>query len=206
MTTLITQSWFAALIEWGPAILYFAIAVIAGFIYCRPVYMQARARRFMRLAIVAIALRVAIAIGKTVVQYYAWLSSDTSRFLLPPYQSITVLLRYGWTHFGLNALISIGSAVLFLFILRSLRTYNARYFDDGEVELGFVMALVVGWPSFMVFVLAVFLSVIIVSIVRGLFYRQPYTTFGVPFLVGYVIALIVSGHLINVLKLTSWVI
>lgn len=206
MATLIAQPWFAVLIEGGPAVLFFAIAVIAGGIYCRPACMQIRSYWFMRLAIVAIILRVAIAIGKTVVQYYAWLGSDAGRFLLPPHQSIAVLLRYGWTHFGLNAAISIGFAVLFLLVLRSLRTYNARYFDDGEVELGFVMALVVGWPAFIVFVPAVFLSVIIVSIVRGVFYRQPYTTLGVPFLGGCVIALVVSGYLIDMLKLTSWVI
>ncbi|KKU74311.1 MAG: hypothetical protein UY00_C0068G0006 [Candidatus Wolfebacteria bacterium GW2011_GWA1_47_6] len=124
--------------------------------------------------------------------------------MLPPHQSIGVLLQYVWTHFWLNAVIAIGAALLFYIVLRLLRSHNERYFEEGEVELGFLMALVVGWPYFVFFVPSVFLLVIFLSIIRGVFLHKPYTTLGVPFFLGAVIAYGVTSFIMDAYGLVQF--
>lgn len=204
VNNIISNQLFALVITWVPVAVFFAVAIAAYIAYHRPASEQIRLRRFMILAIATIVLRLTFASIKTGLQYYAWTLSDMSRYLLPPYQSIRVLLHYSWTHFWLNALISIGAALLFFIVLRALRSYNPRYFEPGEVELGFLMALIVGWPHFIVFVPVVFLLVIVISTIRGIFLHEPYTTLGLPFFLGYASAIGVTSYIIATLNLTAW--
>lgn len=193
-------------INWIGQIILLIVAVIACVGYYRPSVRPHRTLFFVRLAILAVAFRFAFAVTKTGLQYWGWMQSEFTKLLLPPHQSISVLLHYAWTHFWLNAFISIAGALLFLFILKALATRNPRYFEEGEVELGALMALLAGWPQAVIFVPAVFLSVIIIGIVRGLWLRQVYTTLGLPFFVGYAIALALATYVITALDLTSIVI
>jgi len=189
----------------GQAVL-FAFAVIACVVYYRPLVERRRLHIYVRLAIFAALFRLLFAAAKTGLQYYAWTQTELTKLLLPPHQSISVLLRYAWTHFWLNAFISIGGALLFFIVLRALQAHNPRYFEGGEVELGALMALVAGWPYFVVFVPAVFLSIVLVSIIRGIFLHEPYTALGLPFFIGYAIALVSTGYIIAALSLTSIII
>ena len=203
MNTLLTKLALSPLLGWVSPVVLVAIAVFSCVVYYRPSFAHRRTRIFLLLAATAAAFRLLFAGVKTGLQYYAWLQSDISKFLLPPYQSIGVLLRYSWTHFWLNALIAIGAALLSFVVLRVLYSYNERYFDTGEIELGALMALVVGWPHFVVFVPAVFLSVIIVSIIRGVAFREPYTTLGLPFFIGAAIALMATPYIIKTFHLIA---
>lgn len=206
MEALLTSAWFSFAITWVSPVVLFMIAVAAGVAYHRPISEQRRMRCYMTLAVTAIVFRFIMAGIKTGLQYYAWTLSDVSRFMLPPHQSIGVLLRYSWTHFWLNALISIGAALLFFIILRMLRSYNPRFFETGEVELGFLMALVVGWPQFVVFVPATFLMIVFMSIIRGIFLREPYTTLAMPLFLGAVIAFAATTSIIAAFDLIVLVI
>lgn len=69
------------------------------------------------------------------------------------------------------------------------------------MELGFLTALIVGWPNFVIFVPMVFISVIIVSIFRRLFYGETYTTLGIPFLLAALTALLAGSRLIHFFRL-----
>lgn len=195
---------FSSAINWVSLAVFAGIAVVACAAYYRPVLEQQRIRLYMILAGITIAFRLAFAGVKTIFQYYAWLQSEISKFMLPPYQGIGVLLRYSWTHFWLNALISIGAALLFFIVLRSLHSYNARYFDTGEIELGLLMALVVGWPGFLVFAPIAFLSVVLISIIRGIFLKEAYTTLGLPFFIATAVALGFTPVIVAALKLTAF--
>ena len=190
-------------IDWVGQIILVITAVIAGVIYYRPNIQHRRALFFTRLAIFGVLFRLVFATVKTGLQYWGWSQSEFTKFLLPPHQSITVLLHYAWTHFWLNAFVSIGSALLFFFILKTLAARNPRYFEAGEVELGALMALLAGWPQAVVFVPAVFFSVVIVSIVRGFWMREAYTTLGLPFLIGYITSLVLTMYIITLFDLTA---
>ena len=183
------------LIAWVSPVVLSVIAGVACIAYYRPLSDRRRVRIFMILAGAAIAFRFLFAGVKTGLQYSLWMSSALSRFLLPPHQNIAIFLHYSWTHFWLNAFISTGAALLFFGILRLLQSHNPRYFEAGEAELGFVMALVVGWPQFIVFIPAVFLLVVGISIVRGVFLHEPYTTLGLPFFIAAVAASLIAGTL-----------
>lgn len=204
MNALLSKLAVSSLLSWVSPVVLIAIAIFACVVYYRSSLEQRRVRIFLILAGIVVAFRLAFAGTKTGLQYFAWLQSEVTKFMLPPYQSIGVLLQYSWTHFWLNALISIGAALLFFVVLRSLYSYNTRFFDTGEIELGLLVALVVGWPHFIVFVPAVFLSVIIVSIVRGIAFREPYTTLGLPFFLGAVVAFGITSHVITAFDLTAW--
>ena len=194
---------FSPSIDLVGTIVFFAIGVVACGIYYRMHDERRKTRSYLGLAIIAIAIRIVFAMVKTGLQYYAWTQSELSRFFLPPYRSISYLLQYSWTHFWLNALLSVGAALLFFGILRALQAHNPRYFDAGEVELGALIALVVGWPHVIVFVPVVFLLVVIISIIRGVVLHKPYTTLGLPFFLGAVIAFALTTYIIATFHLTG---
>lgn len=184
-----------------------ALVVLAGAgacgMYYRPMDERRRVLLYTRLLVGLIIVRIMFAGIKTVLQYYTWLQSDISRYLLPPHQSIAVLLRYSWTHFGLNALISIVAALFVFIVLRLLQMHNTRYFSPGEPVLGAVLALVVGWPGFLVFVPVTLISIVFVSIVRTIFLQESYTTFGPSMFFAAVVALLVGRSMLSFMGLTA---
>jgi len=198
------QFLFSSSIDWVSRGVLFAVAIVACIVYYRP--MADRRRIFLRFAFGVAVFRLLFAGVRTALQYYAWMRTELTRFFLPPHQSVAVLLHYSWTHFWLNAIVSIGAALLFFAVLRALRAHNPRYFAEGEADLGLLLALVVGWPHVVVFVPAVFLSVVVISLIRGIFLREAYTVLGLPFFIGYAIALVSTGYIIAALSLTSIII
>jgi len=197
------QFLFSSSVNWISQGVLFAIAVAACVAYYHPAIRHRRASFFIRLAVCGGVFRLVFAAAKTGLQYWGWAQSEFTKFLLPPYQHITVLLQYAWTHFWLNALLSTGLALVFFVVLRALRAHNTRYFEDGEVELGALMALLAGWPQVVVFIPAVFFSVVIVSIVRGFWVREAYTTLGLPFFIGYATSLILTMYIVVLFDLSA---
>lgn len=112
-------------------------------------------------------------------------------------------LFYSWGRFWLSVVISLLVAYLFYLFLRTLKLKTERFFEDGETELGVLCALIVGWPGFVLFVPFVFLSVVVVSIVKLLFFKEKYTTLGAPFILATVIVLVFGSYLISLFGL--WV-
>lgn len=195
---------FSPYLDWTVVAIFAGAAIAACVAYYRPISERKRTRFYMRLAIGAILFRFVLACFKVWLQYQAWLESDMSKYLLPPYRGISYLLRYGWTHFMLNAVISVGVALLFFVVLRVLQRYNGRWFNVGEVELGFLLALIVGWPGFLAFVPVAFLSVVFISIIRGIFLKEPYTTLGLPFFIATAFAFAFAPAIVVALKLTPF--
>ena len=190
-------------INWVGQGVLLIVATIACVAYYRLSAIHHRALFFVRLAVFVVVFRFAFAAVKTGLQYWGWMQSEFTRFLLPPHQNISVLLHYAWTHFWLNAIMSIGCALLFFFVLKALAARNPRYFEEGEVELGALMALLAGWPQAVVFIPAVFFSVVIISIVRGFWMREAYTTLGLPFFIGYGTSFVLTMYIITLLDLTA---
>jgi hypothetical protein len=187
-------------IAWVPKVFY-PLAFIAAVIFYF-LDKEKRAKRFMRLAVGVVLFRVAYALFETVGQYYVWSQNSFTRLFLPPHQSISYLFVYSGDHYWLNGVFAVSCAVLFALFLKALRRHNKRYFDDGEVELGAAVALIVGWPGFISFLLIVFPSVILVSVIRRIFFGELYTTLGEPFLVATLILFIWGDAIMDFLHLT----
>lgn len=102
---------------------------------------------------------------------------------------------YAWMKFWAPVILIIILAFVWWLILRFLKKYKERFFEEGEVELGFLCALIVGWPLFVVFVPLVFVFVVLVSLVRMIFFKEIYTTLGIPFLLATLLVLVLSPFL-----------
>ncbi len=202
-----------------PTIVWGGVLAIASITYFFSRFSLKRVVK--RLAIAAVAFRVFYALILTIGQYYVWSGSKFTQLLLNSPLSDKVplpvgldklpflfqnqlgyFLFYSYGRFWLNVLISIIVAIGFYFFLKSLRQYNKRFFIDGEVELGFLTALVAGWPHFVLFLPFCFAAIVIISVFRILFMKEKYTTLGVPLILAAVVTLIFGDTLIKALGLT----
>jgi hypothetical protein len=111
-------------------------------------------------------------------------------------------IAYALSRFLMAVILSLILSLLFYWILKLLEKKNSRFFLPGEARLGFLCVLLAGWPGFVFFVPAVFLSVVLVSLVRMMMGHK-YTTLGYPMILASAIALGASSFLQSALGL--WV-
>ena len=209
-------------INWFPIIVFWLLLVLAAVSYFKLIKLQTRFFKIWFLSVFAIFSRIVYAVILSVAQYYTWSQSEFTAILInSPLSSeiplsgflrnnlsfildskLGYFLFYSWGHFWMNALLIIAVAFAFYGFLKVLKKHNNRFFYEGETELGLLLALIVGWPSFVVFVPLVFLSVILVSIFRGLYLKEAYTTLGAPMLLAALITMIFGSNLISALGLT----
>ena len=204
-----------AFLTWGPTI-FLPTAYLAGGIF----YFLSRVRRwparetFLALAWAVMGGRLLYAALASAGQYYLWAGNDFTRLLLTlpadtkaptllsriPYlteNSLGYFFAYSWGRFWLNPLLVAAVALAFYWFLKVLQRYQARFFEEGETELGLVTALLAGWPGFMIFLPLVFASVIFASLVRLLVLKEAYTTLGIPLLLAAGAALLWGDAVIS---------
>lgn len=157
------------------------------------------------------AVRVGQVIYMTIAQYYAWLTNPLTKDLVAQPLDARIaqvsvaawIIRmfhvhagyfvfYVYGRFWVNALLGIGTALLFLGTLILLKKYRERFFDDGELQLGLVAALAVGWPLVVGFVPLVFAGVVVISLVRLIFFKEKYTTLGWPMFFAAAVSLLIA--------------
>lgn len=202
---------------WAP--LVFALAVFsAGALFY---YKKFNSVKYGLLIKITVAFKILFAVFLSVGQYYIWSGSEFTKLLLNsplvsdvPANLITDLfptlfasnlgyfLFYSWGRFWLNLLILLIASLAFWIFLRALKRHKERLFDTGEVELGFLMTLLSGWPGFVLFVPLAFVFVILISIIRGVFLKEMYTTLGYPMLAAGLICILFGDNLIKILNLT----
>jgi len=178
-------------------------------------------RNYWTLIYTAIGFRILYAVFISVGQYYAWknggdftstLADSPLSEKVPPtfftdlFPSIFnshfgYVTFYTLGRYGLNVLWSIAVAFIFWAFLRILKKYNERFFDVQETELGLLCVLIVGWPNLVIFIPLTFLSVVAISIIRGIFFKEAYTTLGWPFLLATAICLVWGSQLIEIFNL-----
>ncbi len=166
----------------------------------------------------AAAVRLIFACTATWVQYYIWSQNAFSRNLLQAYVptgelaalekilglfggQVSYFLVYSWGRFWLNLILVLLVATLFWALLTSLRRYRPRFFKEGEVELGFLLVLLVGWPGFVIFLPLFLLMVVFISALRLLAWGERYTTLGWPMLISAGLTLIWSALWLTALGL-----
>lgn len=205
-------------------IILFAPKIFWSFIFFLGVFRyffrnhQLAERRFFKiityklLIYLAVGFRVGYAVFLTVVQYLVWLKQPLTKLLLnsPVDQSVPIpfLFRhsgyfafYAFGRFWLNVLIAVGLAFAFYLFLKALKKRQERFFEEGEVELGFLVALIAGWPNFVIFLPLVFVSVVLTSIFRLIFFKEAYTTLGWPFILAIFLILVWGNKLITIFHL-----
>lgn len=207
------------LLTWLPNLVLGIVYVAASLIYING---TPRILNFKILTIAVVAFRIFNAALFSAVQYYVWSGQEFTKILINSPLSKEVplsdflrngfgfildsklgyFLFYSWGHFWINVLLSIAVAFAFYGFLKVLKRHNDRFFYEGEMELGLLMALIVGWPNFVVFVPIAFLAVVFVSIFRGVYLKEIYTTLGTPMLLAALVTIISGSNLINVLGLT----
>lgn len=191
---------------WLPQAFFGLVIILAVIFYYRTTRSPENPRPyFKRLAWWTIGFKFFYAAALTAGQYFLWSEDQFSRlFLNAPLKSTALsmagniplfsnsklgyFLFYSWGHFWLNALVSVALAFALWSFLKALQKKESRFFYPGETELGFVLTLAVGWPNFVVFLPLTFIMVILVSLFRMIFMKEPYTTLGWPFILAAVIA------------------
>ena len=212
------------ILDWGPT-LFLPAAYCAGAIF----YFLPRARMwparetFLALAWAVLGGRLFYAALASVGQFFLWTENDLTKMLLTlpagdkaqtllsaiPHlteSSFGYFLVYSWGRFWLNPLLTILVAASFYLFLRILKRRNARFFDEGETELGFFAALIAGWPGFVVFLPLVFAAVVFASLARLIALREALTTLGVPLLLAAGIALVWGEALVRFMGLWALIV
>ncbi|MBI3638377.1 hypothetical protein HY227_01375 [Candidatus Wolfebacteria bacterium] len=206
------------IIAWLPRIFWVFVFILTLILYARKLNDEADGRRkkyYKFLIAVSIAFHIFYAFVLTIGQYYMWSQNKLTQLLLNspinnslpaanfPFSDTRLgyFLFYSYGRFWLKIIISIGVAFAFYAFLKFLKKYKERFFRDGEVELGFLTALIAGWPNFVMFLPLVFLSVVLIAIFRRVILKEEYTTLGWPFLLASLLTLIWGYKLIEIFKL-----
>jgi hypothetical protein len=135
-----------------------------------------------------IALKIAYSVSETISQYLLWSQNGLTKiFLTSPSTDIFnfkggFFLFYALNRFWGGMVLGIFVAWLFYKFLLYLKKYNERFFTEGEVELGFLTALLVGWPNFVLFLPAFLVFVVLIALIRRIWWHEEYTSFGIPML------------------------
>lgn len=154
-----------------------------------------------KLIVAALSFLALLALIKTMNQYYIWSGNELSRLLLPPHWSIEYFIFYAFGHFWIGTLMVAAISFLFYLFLKFLEKRQSRFFIEGETALGFLAALIVGWPGFVIFLPLVFIFTALVAIYRRLVLRESYTTLGYPFLLAAGLVLVFGRAIIDALSL-----
>lgn len=212
-------------VVWLPGVFYGTIFATAAWLYFfradSKLAISSKVLNLRNLIIGTLIFKGLYAILLSVGQYYLWTTSTFTQYLInsPLSQNVPenfltqtfpalfasnsgYFLYYAYGRFILNPIIAIGIAFLFYLFLKSLQKYQERFFDSGETELGFLCALLVGWPGFVIFVPVAFACVVLVSLFRGIFLGEAYTTLGTPFLLATLVCLSMGAYLIEAFNLT----
>lgn len=133
-------------------------------------------------------------------QYYVWTVSALGRFFLPPYQPMSYFLRYVFLHFWLAGILSLAAAAIFYAVLKAVNKYRPGALNHAEINLGFLVCLLVGWPRTLILI-PMFFSVMFLTLVsRPLIFklRRPSAigTTG-PLILAAFLTLIFGYYLIN---------
>jgi len=164
---------------------------------------------------VVVYFRVGYAGLFTVLQYFAWteggkMSAALARASLGGDIPVTFVkmfpfvfggefgyfIYYSLSRFWLGAALSLFGAWIFYRFLLALERHQGRFFEEGETELGYLSALLVGWPLAVLFIPLSFACVVLLSLIRLIFLKEPYTTLGWPFLAATLISLVWGGTLL----------
>jgi hypothetical protein len=189
---------------WLPSVFFGLILASAALIY-RKAFLQSEAgpteKKIKVVLYVAVGFEIIYALVLSASQYYVWSASEFTRLLLPPTASIKYFIQYSFTHFWLGTFCALALSLLFYLLLSALKKKNENFFLPGETQLGFLCALVSGWPGFVLYLPLLLISTIIISLARRLITHEERTTLGWPMILAAAVTLFAGSYLIDLLGL-----
>ena len=204
-----------------PTVIFWGIFLVTLFLFFRYKKGKCTLNGFVKKLIwIALGFRVINAISLTLTQYFIWASdpntkifietglsrenpiADSFRFFPFLFGKMGYFLFYSYGRFWLNVFVVILCSFLFYLFLKSLSKWKSRFFEDGEILLGVLCVLLIGWPSFVTFLIFVFLSVILISIIKSIFFKEKYTTLGEPFLLATLLVLLFGTYIMSLTGLS----
>ncbi|MFB6212361.1 MAG: hypothetical protein ABEI53_00885, partial [Candidatus Magasanikbacteria bacterium] len=190
-------------LAWSPELFFPGFLVFATIFILKKDYFNTPTTSFYwNLALGVFTFRVFYAFTATVTQYYVWSNHRISSYLLPPFQDVSYFINYTWLRMWLEICLLALLAFLFFSFLKLLKNYKERFFTAGEEELGLLLGLIVGWPDFLVFIGLGLLLVVLVSLLRKVFFEKKYTKLTPPLLVSAWIVLITGSWWVKALHLS----
>lgn len=186
-------------LDWLPKIFLWPVLIAAFYFF----YFNSRnvAKKLKFLIFAVIGFRIVFAGIKTFFQYFIWINDEFGKLLLPPHQPIFYFLKYVFSHFWINAFLAILISFLFWRFLKALNSYNSRFFGEGDIELGFLAALVSGWPGLVLFLIFSFIFTLLFSVFRGIFLKEAFTRFNLIFVLSAAVVLLYGGVFLEFLGL-----
>lgn len=172
------------------------VGMVAAYVWLRP----GKGMRFAAIVLAAyfLLVRLLIAVYQTTGQYWIWQQETFTQLFLPPNQPIMYFISYVATRYWMGLGLAVLSAVVWYVFLRLLRARTERFFDEGEIALATLAVLVVGWPGIVVLLPLAGIVLVVLSVVRLVFFKQSLTTLGIPFLVATVLTVAFQGKILNV--------
>lgn len=149
------------------------------------------------------------------IQYSVWLQNPIGKSLvtIPLDKSVPTLLwfcklipggyfiHYSIGRFFLPVILTIGIALIWGLFLNILRARQDRFFNDGEVELGVICALVVGWPQVILFVPFALLITVCIALIKIIIAKEQYTTIGWPLIISAGAVLIIGELIVDIMRI-----
>lgn len=193
-----------------PKILLGVILIIAALRYFR--ISRFANLKYKQLIWAAISVRALYALYQTFAQYVIWKGNGFTQLLLTlpvepgplslrflPFTTATggYFIFYSFSRFWLNLLIAVFISWIFYKFLKILERRNSRFFEEGEPFLGFLAAIAVGWPGFVPFLVLIFFSLVLISAIKMLFFKDKYTTMGPAFLLAATLVLLFEPYFIG---------
>ncbi|MBI5306016.1 hypothetical protein HZB04_00260 [Candidatus Wolfebacteria bacterium] len=142
-------------------------------------------------------------------QYVFWESAAPSKYLLPPYVGINYFIQYvGFKIFG-PYLVSLASALIILFLMKSLnKKYEEKFFYSEEPYSAALAMFLSGWPGalfyFIGLILIYLISHFFISIYYKLFLKINLSEVRVSLRLWWIPTAIIAIILSNWLQITDW--
>ncbi len=133
-------------------------------------WLASKIRYFLGFAVFVMSV---IAFQMSWQQYALWLGVEPSKFLLPPYASITYFLQYVLWKFWAPHIVSF---VIGFILFMLAKYYNQRrgeqFFYSDELYIIWLSIFLVGHPLWIFYLLIIFSTILIVSLIRSLIFKN----------------------------------
>ncbi len=176
--------------------------MIEGVIIAAAIYALVRTEAwFKTLTVIFLCWSVAYAAFLTIGQYLVWSMDPFLHALvfvpvapqgvvpsaLVPLLSLFhfphgYFIFYALDHFWMPLIVALVLAGLFYGVLRALRRWRRDIFSVQEMEIGFLCALLSGWPGIVILIPLALLSALLFSIVRLVWMHEERSSLAAPFI------------------------
>lgn len=211
-------------LTWLPQIIYVCLLLFAATLYLKQKFypvLRLFGLSWKKLIAGTIIFQIIYASIITWAQYYIWSKNEFTNILLnspldketlsPILQFFFPLFdhRFGYFvfyvlgRFWLEVFIIWMLAALFYFLLRLLNSYRLDFLEPEEILLGLGLALIVGWPNFVIFIPLMCLTAVSASLIRLIIWKEQHTYIAWPMIVAAAVTMFFGAEFLVLLNLTT---